>query len=69
MLIGSAGNCSSPKSYLQPVDDAMKLVADKSSISIGLELEKEKHADLIQILASNGLAMHERKYLPCCFYH
>jgi hypothetical protein len=47
----------------------MKLVADKSSISIGLELEKEKHADLIQILASNGLAMHERKYLPCCFYH
>jgi hypothetical protein len=26
-------------------------------------------ADFIQILMSNGLAMYERNYLPCCFYH
>ena len=49
MLMGSASNCSPPKSYLQPLDDAMKIVADKSSISIEPELEKHKVDDVVTV--------------------
>jgi hypothetical protein len=39
MLIGSASNCSSPKSYLQPLDGHCKMILENVLVVI----EKIKH--------------------------